>query len=101
MAGGEKVATHTYLELLHYGIWLVALPTISLSSSPWSLNSIPLARPRAGWRGFILVALSTGAVGVLLLWAGFLWDYSLMRDVYFELAMFHVLMEIPFLIRRL
>ena len=95
------VATHTYLESLHYGVWLIVLPSISLSSSPWSLSSIPLAKPRTGWRGIIVVALIAGAVGVLLIWAGFCWDYLLMRDVYFELAMFHVLIEIPFLIRRL
>lgn len=95
------IATHTYLELLHYGVWLLALPAVSLSSFPWSLNSIPLARPRAGWRNVIVAVLSLGALGVVLLWMGFLWDYSRMRDIYFELAMFHVLMEIPFLIRRL
>ena len=95
------IATHTYLELLHYSVWLFALPGISLSSPPWSLNLIPLAHSRTGWRRVVVAALSAGAFGVLLIWAGFLWDYSLMRDVYFELAMLHVLMEIPFLIRQI
>ena len=33
----------------------------------------------------------------MALWAGFLADYPLTRDVYFTVAMFHVLAEVPHL----
>lgn len=38
---------------------------------------------------------------VIVLWAGFLANYPLTRDVYFTLAMLHVLAEVPLLLRAL
>jgi hypothetical protein len=38
---------------------------------------------------------------VVLLWFGFSIDYSRTRDVYFTVAMAHVLAEAPFLLRML
>ncbi len=38
---------------------------------------------------------------VVLFWAGFLTDYPLTRDIYFTVAMLHVLAEVPFLLRLL
>ena len=37
----------------------------------------------------------------LVLWAGFLSNYPLTRDIYFTVAMLHVLAEAPFLLRLL
>ena len=45
--------------------------------------------------------LVIGAMMVLALWAGFFLDYPLTRDIYFTVAMLHVLAEIPFLLRLL
>lgn len=95
------VATHTFLEMLHYGVWLVAIPLVSLRSVPWKMDDVPLFRRSAWWRVAILSLLVLGAVMVLSLWAGFLADYPLMRDVYFTVAMLHVLAEVPFLLRSL
>ena len=36
---------------------------------------------------------------VLLLWGCFLANYPLTRDVYFTVALLHVLAEVPFLLR--
>jgi len=41
------------------------------------------------------------ALSVLALWACFAADYPLTRDVYFTVAMLHVLVEVPFLLRLL
>ena len=43
--------------------------------------------------------MMAGGVMVLLLWACFLVDYPTTRDVYFTVAMLHVLAEAPFLLR--
>ena len=40
-------------------------------------------------------------LSVVVLWAAFIVDYAVTRDIYFTLAIIHVLAEIPFLIRRL
>lgn len=95
------VATHTFLEILHYGVWVVAIPLVGIRKAPWSLDGIPLARRAAGWKRTVLVMLGVGLVAMLILWAGFLIDYPLTRDVYFTVAMLHVLAEVPFLLRLL
>lgn len=92
------VATHTFLEMLHYGAWLVAIPLVTYRTLPWRLEGAPLAKPASPWRGVVRVAALAGGAVVLLLWACFLADYPTTRDVYFTLAMLHVLAEFPFLI---
>jgi hypothetical protein len=95
------VATHTFLEMLHYGVWLLAIPLVGLRAAPWRLGDIPIAR-RSHGRQRLLAALLVSAAGVvLLLWGFFLVDYAAARDVYFTVAMLHVLAEIPFLLRAL
>ena len=42
-----------------------------------------------------------GAVAVIALWLCFHANYPITRDIYFTLAMAHVLAEIPFLLRAL
>lgn len=95
------VATHTFLEMLHYGVWVVAIPLIGLRTAPWRLNAVPLARRSAAWRkgvvGFLVLSLAV----VLLLWGCFAADYTMTRAVYFTVALVHVLAEVPFLLRAL
>lgn len=94
------VAVHTFLELLHYGVWIVALPLAS-GAVPWRSSQVPLARRSLAWRQAILVGVALGAVVVVGLWGAFLADYPLTRDVYFTVALIHVLAEVPFLLRLL
>jgi hypothetical protein len=109
-AGGELligisnhllVATHTFLEMLHYGVWLVAIPLVSLRTAPWRIGAVPLARRSRSFRVLIGALLAVGLLCVLGFWAGFVADYPLTRDVYFTVAMLHVLAEAPFLLRLL
>ena len=95
------VATHTYLEMLHYGVWLVAIPLISMKQLPWNVSSVPLARRSKRWLLVLKAILVCGLVAVLGFWLGFLVDYPLTRDVYFTVAIFHILAEVPFLLRSL
>jgi hypothetical protein len=95
------VATHTFLEMLHYSVWLVAIPLVGLRTAPWQLSSVPLARRSPNWRLALGSLLGVGALLVLLLWGCFLADYPATRDVYFTVALLHVLAEVPFLLRAL
>ncbi|HEV2800078.1 MAG TPA: hypothetical protein VGW12_06265 [Pyrinomonadaceae bacterium] len=103
------VATHVFLETIHYSVWLLALPLAGLRvaggarrDAPWRFDSLPLVRhTRRGWPRLIRTALILSAVCVVLLWLAFLADYSTTRDLYFTLAMAHVLAEAPFLLRML
>ena len=95
------VATHVFLETIHYGVWLVLVPLAGLGTSLWKTNKIPLAAHRKGWPRAVRVAMLLGLFFVLVLWAGFSFDYTRTRDIYFTFAMAHVLAEAPFLIRLL
>ena len=95
------VATHTFLEMLHYGVWVIAIPLVGLKTAPWRLNSVPMTWNGPGWRLMLGSFLAAGLVVVLALWACFLADYPTTRDVYFTVALAHVLAEAPFLLRAL
>jgi hypothetical protein len=95
------VATHVFLESLHYGAWLVAIPLVASLSRPWRIDRVPLAHRGAVWRKLVIGVLAFGATVTLVLWAAFLADYPLTRDIYFTVAMLHVLAEVPFLLRLL
>jgi hypothetical protein len=110
------VATHVFLEMLHYCVWLVALPLIAplakRASDPqassthasrrvWSLKMVPLARHPRGFPKLVATALAFGVFLVVVLWFGFSVDYATTRDVYFTIAIAHVLAEAPFLLRML
>jgi hypothetical protein len=110
--------------MLHYGVWLVALPLIAppagagrrelsagipilhqhlrLRPAPavfW--KSVPLARHPRGFPKLIASALGFGVFLVALVWFGFTVDYATTRDVYFTVAIAHVLAEAPFLLKML
>jgi hypothetical protein len=93
------VAAHTFLEMVHYSVWLLALPLIGMRSAPWRLDTIPAARRSAGWRRGVAALLLFGALVALVLWVCFLVDYPTTRQVYFTVALLHVLAEVPFLLR--
>jgi hypothetical protein len=95
------VSTHVFLEMLHYGVWIVAIPLVSVRMAPWKLDNVPLARRSTFWRACVIGAIATGVVIMLVLWGAFLADYPLTRSVYFTVAMLHVLAEVPFLLRLL
>lgn len=95
------IATHAFLELLHYGIWLVAIPVVSGRVFSGSFNTIPLMKSSRFVGTGIRSLLMVSAFVVVALWLCFLADYSTTRDVYFTVATLHVLAEIPFLLRLL
>ncbi len=92
------VASHVFLQMLHYGVWILAVPLVALKKAPWDLSGIPLAK-RFRWGVALPMILGAGAVAAL--WGGFSVDYVLTRDIYFTAAMLHVLAEFPFLVRSL
>jgi hypothetical protein len=95
------VAVHTCLEMIHYGVWVLVIPLVGLRTLPWKLDTIPAAKRNPGQRLAVLALLILGGAMCLALWAGFSADYLTTRDVYFTVAMLHVLAEVPFLLRSL
>jgi hypothetical protein len=91
------LALHAFLELLHYGAWVILLPFIGLAAAPWDFRRVPLVGHRDGWPGLVKIAFSAGAAAVVVLWISFLADYKTTREIYFTLAIVHVMAEVPFL----
>jgi len=88
------VTAHVFLETLHYGVWLLAIPLLVLRpASP--ARRRPARRPIP----FAPAALAASAALVPLLWIAFARDYVTTRDVYFTLAIVHVIGEAPLLVR--
>ena len=97
------VSVHLFLEMLHYGVWIVALPLIGRIGSVrfWELRTVPIARHPKGFPRVVAAMLVFAVVVVIGLWFGFSVDYATTRDVYFTIAIAHVLAEAPFLLRML
>lgn len=95
------VAIHAFLELAHYGIWIFAIPLANEKMWQSAARSIPLAKRSPAWKLAVVTFIAGGGLLVVLLWLGFLADYPTTRDLYFTIAMIHVLAEIPFLLRAL
>ena len=93
------VSTHVFLEMLHYGVWILALPLIGATGAIWNVKTIPIANHSRGFPKLIAAVLMFGLFAVALLWLGFSMNYSATRDIYFTVAMAHVLAEAPFLLR--
>jgi hypothetical protein len=62
---------------------------------------VPLARHPRGFPKLVAAALAFGVFLVVVLWFGFTLDYATTRDVYFTVAIAHVLAEAPFLLKML
>ena len=95
------VATHVFLESIHYLVWILLIPLVDWRAVPWRLDRIPLLSNKNGFPKLVLAAQFVGLLLVVGLWLGFAVDYTTTRDVYFAFAMAHVIAEFPFLIKML
>lgn len=95
------VATHVFLESIHYAVWIVLIPLIDRRAVPWKLSEIPLFANAKGFPKLVVAAFAFSLLIVVALWGGFAIDYTTTRDVYFAFAIAHVMAEFPFLIKML
>jgi hypothetical protein len=95
------VATHVFLESIHYFVWILLIPLVDWRAVPWKLGELPLFANKGGFPKIVLGVMAVSLLLVLLLWFGFAVDYTRTRDLYFAFAMAHVLAEFPFLIKML
>lgn len=95
------VATHVFLESIHYFVWILLIPLIDRRALPWKLSEIPLFSNKTGFPKLIAAAVIVSFLIVAALWGGFAVDYTTTRDIYFAFAIAHVMAEFPFLIKML
>lgn len=95
------VATHVFLETIHYSVWILLIPLVDRRAVPWNIKEIPLFSNKQGYPKLFVIILIFSLLLIPVLWIGFAGDYVLTRDIYFAFAMAHVLAEFPFLIKML
>lgn len=95
------VATHVFLEMIHYSVWIILMPLVDKKAIPWKLSEIPLFANEKGFPKAVTVALLISFTLMIALWFGFSADYVVTRDIYFAFAIAHVMAEFPFLIKML
>ena len=95
------VATHVFLETIHYFVWILLIPLVDWRAVPWKLERISLRLSKNGYPKLVLAVFAVSIVLVIALWFGFAADYATTRDIYFAIAIAHVLAELPFLIKML
>ena len=79
----------------------MALPLIGATGAIWKVKTIPVAGHSRGFPKLIAGILVFSLFIVAVLWLGFSMDYTATRDIYFTVAIAHVLAEAPFLLRML
>lgn len=94
------VAVHTFLETLHYGVWLLAIPIVTraFQRNRYAPSVMPISRASSKLQKVLSLLFIASSLAVLALWGAFLNDYSSTRDLYFTIAVFHILAELPFLL---
>ncbi len=95
------VATHVFLESIHYFVWLLIIPLVDKRAIPWRLNDVPMFANANGIPKIFAAFLVVSVAIVFVLWLGFTVDYTTTRDIYFAFAIGHVLAEFPFLVKML
>jgi len=95
------VATHVFLESIHYFVWLLLIPLVDRRAIPWRLKEVPMFANRNGMPKLFAAFLLFSVCVSVALWFGFAVDYTTTRDIYFAFAIGHVLAEFPFLVKML
>ena len=95
------VATHVFLESIHYFVWLLLIPLVDRRAIPWRLRDVPMFARSNGIPKIFAAFLIFSVLVSLALWFGFAIDYTTTRDIYFAFAIGHVLAELPFLVKML
>jgi len=95
------VATHVFLESIHYFVWLLLIPLIDKRALPWKLSDVPMFANANGIPKVFVAFLVFSVFVTVALWFGFAADYTTTRDIYFAFAIGHVLAEFPFLVKML
>jgi hypothetical protein len=95
------VATHVFLESIHYFIWLLLIPLVDKRAIPWRLRDVPMFASSNGIPKVFAAFMIFSVLVSIALWFGFAVDYTTTRDIYFAFAIGHVLAEFPFLVKML
>ena len=70
-AGGEivpgisshiLVATHVFLETIHYAVWILLIPLVDWRALPWKVNEVPLFANKSGFPRMVTAVLGVSCL---------------------------------------
>ncbi|HEY9776298.1 MAG TPA: hypothetical protein V6C81_21230 [Planktothrix sp.] len=91
------LAIFGFLQMVHYGVWVIGIPIANQSWKRWNLDRIPVLTTKPSLRPFLLAAIGLSLSATLFFWFGFCIDYNTVNEIYIAVSMLHVLAEIPFI----
>lgn len=91
------LAVYTFLQMVHYGVWVLAIPIATQSWRRWRVDQMAFLRERKRLRPVVSVAIGCGVLTVLGFWFGFKLDYHTAIEIYVIMSLAHVLAEVPFM----
>jgi len=91
------VGLFAFLQMVHYGVWIFAIPIASQSWKRWRLESLAVLRGRPSLRRLAAMAICLGMLAVAVFWMGCAIDPQTTNEVYATIAIFHILAEVPLL----
>src|SRR5205085_3553602 len=62
------VATHVFLESIHYFVWLLLIPLVDRRAIPWQLTRVPMFANRNGYPRILIAVFVLSAFVVVALW---------------------------------
>lgn len=86
-----------FLDLLHYAVWMIAIPKSSAGWKGLQPRSFPVITRFPKLKLPVQIVFAATSLMVLFLWCAFSSDYVATSQFYFVFAIAHVLAEIPFL----
>jgi hypothetical protein len=91
------LALFGFLQMVHYGVWLIAMPIANRSWKRWRIERLPIIAKKPFLRPFILVACGLGVLAILFFWCGYVLDYDDVNEIYITITTLHVMAEVPFI----
>jgi hypothetical protein len=92
------MALYGFMQMVHYGIWIVAMPIATSGWRRWRLDNIPVARNKPALMRTLAVAVPLlGVLAMPALWLGYKLDYTTTNEIYITVATLHVIAEIAFM----
>ena len=91
------LALFGFLQMVHYGVWLIAIPIATQSWNRWRIDRLPVLAKKPSLRPLIIAACALGVLGILFFWCGYALDYDDVNEIYITITTLHVMAEIPFI----
>lgn len=91
------LAVYTFLQMVHYGVWVFAIPIATQSWKRWRVDQLAFLKKRTKLRPLIRTVIGVGVATVICAWFGFNLDYNTTIEIYVVASLAHVLAEAPFL----